>query len=68
VRKKIHALHNYVGNPDNKMVVVVVTVICSFEGGVTFFGGMCHIHTEDRCDFVVCTGRAAVRNRKQESP
>lgn len=36
-------MHNYVGNPDNKMVVVIVAVMCSFEGGDTFFGGTCCI-------------------------
>jgi len=50
------------------MVVVIVTEMCSFEGGDTLFGGTCCILTEGRCDFVVCTGRAAVRNRKQENP
>jgi hypothetical protein len=60
-------LRHYVGNPYSKMVVVLVVMMCCFGGGDTFFGGTCFVHIEDRCDLVVSTGRAAVRNRKQKS-
>jgi hypothetical protein len=42
-------------------------MMCIFEGCYAHFGGTCFIHIEDRHDFVVDAGRAAVRNRKQES-
>ena len=38
-----NALHHYVGNPDSKMVVVLVIMMCSFGGGDTIFGGTCFI-------------------------